>query len=77
MNHPNNNKWKNRFFKMKGDRDGLRKKKGHQQTYTKLHDTIPISLSDTLPMNKWNKDIAMVSCSFVYVCCVMTLVSPC
>ena len=59
--------------KMKGDIGIAWSTKGY---YTaKLTKATPISLSDTLPMNKWNKDIGMVSCSFVYICCVITLVS--
>ena len=63
------------FFKMKGYKDGLKHQKGKkqgvvtQQTHTKLHNTFPISSSNALPMNQWNKHIGMVLCSFVYVCC--------
>ena len=43
-----------------------------QQTYTKLHDTIPMFLF----IGKVSgEDVGMASCSFVYVCCVMILVT--
>ena len=48
-------------------------KRGHQLRHTKLHDTIPISLSDVFAYESIEQRYRDgVSYSFVCVCCVMT-----
>ena len=75
-------KWKNHFFKMKGGyRDGLKHQKGRNKEslnskVAQSHMTPSLYLCFIVYKQSLisNKDIGMVSCGFVPLCCIMT---PC